>query len=152
MGVVTPGPMAHRRAEPVTVEDVEGGTMQDAGKRQGLGRLVLKGLAIASALTFLTIVMINACAVYAPATKAQPAGQRPAAAPAPAPAPPSAADPDLDQRTMLAPATKAAPVMRPRPLLAPATKSARVLEPDDFEPAAQQAAPQQQQQQQRGAP
>lgn len=43
----------------------------DEGGRQGLGRLVLKALAICSAIAFLTIVMVNACATYAPATKAR---------------------------------------------------------------------------------
>jgi hypothetical protein len=109
--------------------------MTDDGKRQGLRWLVLKVLAIASALTFLTIVMVNACATYAAPTK-----------PAPTKAAP-VVNPQRAQPAMYAAPTKAAPVVNPSPrppqMAAPATKSMAVVPPRPLiQPAAQ--APQQQ--------
>ena len=126
--------------------------MDEGGRPQGLGRLLLKVLAIASALTFVVIVMVNACANYAAPTKAapvvSPARGQPTAAPAPGPAKPD-----------LLPATKSAPVVAPPPLVAPATKSAAVIGPrpllmplpSDETPQQQGAPPQQGAPQPRGA-
>ena len=124
--------------------------MDERGRPQGLGRLLLKALAIASGLTFLAIVMVNACATYAAPTKAapvvSPARGQPAAAPEP---PPEIRD--------LMPPTKAAPVVPPRPLVAPASKSAAVVQPrplmqlpPDETPQQQAPPPQQAAPQQRG--
>jgi hypothetical protein len=93
----------------------------ERGPEQGLGRLVLKALAITSALTFLAIMMVNACLapprttpVYAAPTKASPVLSpvelRDNAASA-VQAPPAEPDP------VYAPATKSMTVMRPRPLM-----------------------------------
>jgi len=93
----------------------------ERGPEQGLGRLVLKALAITSALTFLAIMMVNACLapprpapVYAAPTKAAPVlppGElHDTAAPAPTQAPPAEPEP------VYAPATKSMTVLRPRPL------------------------------------
>ena len=64
--------------------------------RRGFGRMVLRGLAIASALGFLTLVMVQAAAFYAPPPKGEP--------------PP----PRRNPRLLSAP-TKATPVVRPTP-------------------------------------
>ena len=84
--------------------------------------VILKGLAIASALAFLAVVMVNACARYAAPTKAAPVvhpAPAPAAAPAAAPPPP-----DHDYDKMRGAPTKAAPVFEPRPLVRPPKQSA----------------------------
>ncbi|HXU06063.1 MAG TPA: hypothetical protein VN903_34150 [Polyangia bacterium] len=92
---------------------------------RGPGRFVLKGLAVASALGFLTLVMVQAARFYAP----------PPAAPKKVP-------------RLLGPATKAAPVVRPPPLeppeeprraLLPATKAGilgplKLTPPDPIRP------------------
>src|SRR5262245_47630100 len=99
--------------------------MKNVVRTQGVGRLLLKVLAIGSALTFLAVVMVNACAnraapTYAAPTKAAPVVHPPpASAPAQAPAPPPArAVPpptlEADDIDMRAPATKSGPVFRPR--------------------------------------
>ena len=85
--------------------------MTDDGKRQGLRWLVLKVLAIASALTFLTIVMVNACATYAAPTKPAPTKAAPVVNPSPRPP------------QMAAPATKSMAVVPPRPLIQPAAQA-----------------------------
>jgi hypothetical protein len=117
--------------------------MEDRAPRQGLGRLLLKALAIMSALAFLAIVMVNACAHYLAPTKAAPvvSPREPVAAPPASTNGPPAGDateegpmnrlppsrPETDP--MVAPATKSGAVVRPRPLLAPATKSGAVVRP-----------------------
>jgi hypothetical protein len=78
--------------------------------------VILKALAIASALAFLAVVMVNACARYAAPTKAAPVVH-----PAPAPAAPP---PPYDHDEMRAAPTKAAPVFEPRPLVRPPKQSA----------------------------
>jgi hypothetical protein len=102
--------------------------MKDVVRTQGVGRLILKVLAIGSALTFLAVMMVNACAtraaspqsaptrgaptngvpIYAAPTKAAPVFHP---APAPAPPPPTPAD---DEDELRAPATKSGRVFRPR--------------------------------------
>ena len=108
--------------------------MDDESQERSLGRLVLKALAIAGALTFLAIVMVNACATYAAPTKAGPVvnpvnpGPSPLRNVEPAPEPPPA---HLDP-ALMAP-TKAGPVFRPSP------RPARP--PAQLEPVEQQQAP-----------
>ena len=114
--------------------------MDERGPRQGFGRLVLKALAIASGLTFLTIVMVNACATSA--KNNYPAYNAPTKA-APVVSPPP-------QQATYAPATRSEAVVRPRPLYAPATKSLTVVPPPPLmqlppeETPQKNAAPQQQ--------
>ncbi|HEY5448960.1 MAG TPA: hypothetical protein VIQ54_09425 [Polyangia bacterium] len=80
---------------------------------RGLGRFVLRALAIASALGFLTLLMVQAMAFYAePPKPKKPSGLH----------------------GLRGPATKAAPVVRPRPLvpledLWPGTKAGPVDQP-----------------------
>ena len=80
---------------------------------RGPGRIVLKALAIVSALGFLTLVMLQAMAFYAePPKPKKPSGLH----------------------GLRGPATKAAPVVRPRPLvpledLWPGTKAGPVDQP-----------------------
>jgi hypothetical protein len=81
---------------------------------------VLKALAIAGALTFLAIVMVNACATYAAPTKAGPVVNPAPAAPGSTAAPAATAPPpSYNDPTLMAP-TKAGPVFRPRPAPPPA--------------------------------
>ena len=62
-----------------------------------LGRIVLGGLAIASAIGFLTLLMVQAMAFYAPPKEA----------------------PKKPLQQLIGPATKAGPVLRPPPLVDP---------------------------------
>ena len=73
--------------------------MDQVRRGAGVGRLVLRGLAIASALGFLALVMVQAWAFYRP----PPEGEAPL-------------------RRLRRPATKAAPVFRPAPLDESATE------------------------------
>jgi hypothetical protein len=74
----------------------------DDRRPRGPGRFVLKTLAVVSALGFLTLVMVQASAFYAPSPKP--------AKPAP---------------HLLGPATKSAPVVRPAPLVKPEERKER---------------------------
>lgn len=85
-------------------------------RRQGVGRFVLRALAIAGALAFLALVMLQARAFYGPP-------RQPATTP----------------ERLLAPPTKSAPVVRPPPpekpirefrSLFPATKAGVVIPPN----------------------
>jgi hypothetical protein len=97
--------------------------MKDVVRTQGLGLLILKVLAVGSALTFLAVVMVNACATHPAHTQGAPSPGVPIyaaptkAAPVFHPAPVRAAPQPLpadDEDELRAPATKAAPVFQPR--------------------------------------
>jgi hypothetical protein len=96
--------------------------MKNVVRTQGVGRLILKVLAIGSALTFLAVMMVNACATHAAHTYAAPTKAAPVVHPAPAPAAPPPGSWD-DESEMRAPATKSGRVFRPR-RLAPAAQPA----------------------------
>jgi hypothetical protein len=86
--------------------------MDELGRRPGFGTMALRGLAIAGALGFLTLVMVQAAAFYAPPPlrpEAPPRSPRLWEGPtkaAPVIHPPALGHPIHEER-LLAPATKA---------------------------------------------
>jgi hypothetical protein len=126
-----------------------------AARVKRLARLALQALAITSALGFLAIMMVNACAhdgaartPYMAPTKAAPVvnpnspnpdGMRPGTAPAQAAAPGQEAEQAPPPEPLLAPATKSMSVVRPRPLVQPAASQRQGAAPQQAAP--QQAAP-----------
>ncbi len=129
--------------------------MKNVVRTQGVGRLILKVLAIGSALTFLAVMMVNACATHRAPTQAAPASAAPTDA-IPIYAAPTKAAPVFHPAPMPAPVRAAPPKDDEDDLRAPATKSGRVFQPRRRAPAAPEAAqqqappPQQQPQQQTG--
>ncbi len=112
----------------------------ERGPKQGLGRLVLKALAIASGLTFLTAVMVNACATASRSAAPPTYGAPTKAAPV---LPPGQLhdDSDLPGRARTPDDEPEQPP--PTPVYAPATKSMSVLPPRPLTQAPAQQAPQQ---------
>jgi hypothetical protein len=118
----------------------------ERGPEQGLGRLVLKALAITSALTFLTAVMVNACATasrpaapptYGAPTKAAPVlppGQLHDDSDAPGREPPLDELEPPQSAPLYAPATKSLTVIPPRPLVQPAEETPRKSAPQQQGP------------------
>jgi hypothetical protein len=95
--------------------------MEDLRPR-GPGRFVLRALAIASALGFLALLMVQAMAFYAPppeAPKKRPHLLGPATKAAPVLAPELVKEQQEQEDLDLFPATKAGSVVRPRPGVTP---------------------------------
>lgn len=104
--------------------------MDDLRPRRGFGRLVLRAFAIASALAFLTLVIVQATEFYAP----PPQGEKPTpahyflsaptkAAPVLHPSLRREAETEAATRNLLMGETKAGPLVQPGPIWIPAPRA-----------------------------